>query len=191
MTKAELRKAFLTKRNLLTQGECLAFSHHLCENFFAHIDLSFARLVHIYLPIEKNNEPDTRLIIDRIRREFPHVQLAVPRITKTGELENFLFEGFHQLKTSSWGIPEPQEGKPVNPSEIDLVIVPLLASDRNGNRVGYGKGFYDKFLSHCKPTTRRVGLSFFKPVDTITDLHQHDIPLTHLVLPDEVIAFQS
>jgi 5-formyltetrahydrofolate cyclo-ligase len=189
MTKAELRKAYLTKRNLLSTAECLAFSHRLCENFFAHIDLSFVKVLHIYLPIEKNREPDTRLIIDRIRREFPHIQLAVPRITKSGELENFFFEGFHQLKTNSWGIPEPQGGKSVNAADVDLVIVPLLTVDLNGNRVGYGKGFYDKFLSLCKPSCRRVGLSFFKPVETIEDLYTYDIPLTHLVMPDDVIVF--
>ncbi len=189
MTKAELRKAYLTKRNLLSTAECLAFSHRLCENFFAHMDLSFVRVLHVYLPIEKNHEPDTRLIIDRIRREFPHIQLAVPRITKNGELENFFFEGFHQLKTNSWGIPEPQEGKLVTSTEVDLVIVPLLTVDRRGNRVGYGKGFYDKFLSQCKPSCRRVGLSFFKPVEEIEDLHAYDIPLTHLVTIEDVIVF--
>jgi 5-formyltetrahydrofolate cyclo-ligase len=191
MTKAELRKAFLTKRTLLSEGECLAFSHRLCENFFAHIDLSFIRVVHIYLPIEKNNEPDTRLIIDRIRREFRHIQLAIPRVTKNGELENFFFEGFHQLKKNSWGIPEPQDGKPVESSEVDLVIVPLLAADSNGNRVGYGKGFYDKFLAQCKPSCKRIGLSFFRPVDAVDDLHPFDVPLTHLVVPEEVIVFAT
>lgn len=189
MTKAELRKAYLTKRNLLSQGECIAFSHRLCENFFAHIELGLIRVVHLYMPIEKNNEPDTRLIIDRVRREFPHIQLLIPRITKSGELENFVFEGFHQLQTNTWGIPEPQNGELVGASKIDLVIVPLLASDLNGNRVGYGKGFYDKFLSKCKPSCVRVGLSFFKPVERIDDLNAYDIPLTHLIIPEEVMSF--
>jgi 5-formyltetrahydrofolate cyclo-ligase len=189
MTKAELRKTFLTKRNLLSEAESLAFSHRLCENFFAHIDLSFIHVMHVYLPIEKNREPDTRLIIDRIRREFPHIQLAVPRVAKDGELENFFFEGFHQLKTNAWGIPEPQGGNAVESSLVDAVIVPLLAVDKKGNRVGYGKGFYDKFLAQCKPTCKRVGLSFFKPVDAIGDLHPFDVPLTHLVVPNEVIVF--
>lgn len=189
MTKAELRKAYLTKRNLLSQAECLSFSHQLCENFFAHIDLSFIRVVHVYMPIEKNNEPDTRLIIDRIRREFPHIQFSIPRVTDSGELENYFFEGFHQLVTNSWGIPEPTGGKLVESSDVDLVIVPLLVVDQRGNRVGYGKGFYDKFLARCKPSCVRIGLSFFKPVDRIDDLNPYDIPLTHLVVPEEVIVF--
>lgn len=189
MTKAELRKAFLTKRTLLSQAECLAFSHMLCENFFAHIDLSFIRVVHTYLPIEKNNEPDTRLIIDRIRREFPHIQLALPRVTSSGELENFYFEGFHQLQVNTWGIAEPQQGTRVDPSDVDLILVPLLIADHKGNRVGYGKGFYDRFLSQCKPESKKIGLSFFKPVDSIDDLHPHDVPLTSLIVPDDVIIF--
>ena len=117
------------------------------------------------------------------------LRLYSSRVAKNAELENFFFEGFHQLKTNAWGIPEPQDGNTVESSLIDTVIVPLLAVDKKGNRVGYGKGFYDKFLAQCKPTCKRIGLSFFRPVDAIGDLHPFDVPLTHLVVPDEVISF--
>ncbi len=188
MTKAELRKSFIQKRLALSDADCLTSSRQICEQFISHFDLSFSKIIHLYLPIEKNKEPDTWLILDRVRREFPNISISIPKV-KDNQLQNFFFEGIHQLDKNSWGIPEPKQGIETPTEKIDLVIVPLLAYDLKGNRVGYGKGFYDKFLSQCTPACKKVGLSFFEPVSEIEEVDQYDIALTHCVTPHKVYSF--
>lgn len=191
MTKQELRKIFLQKRSELSEADYLRLNYQLCEMFFASIDLSFIKVLHIFIPIEKNKEPNTWLIIDRIRREFPNVRLTIPKInSQTGELESFFFEGLHQLQLNTWGILEPKQGVPAEPEKIDMVLVPLLAFDNCGNRVGYGKGFYDKFLLTCKPSCQKIGISLFTQSDTIDDLHAHDIPVDKVVTPEDVFVYR-
>jgi len=190
MTKQELRKFYLQKRLALSDAEYFQLNHQLCENFFAHVDLSFIKVLHTFLPLEKNKEPNTWLIIDRIRREFPHIRLSIPRVNnQTGELENLFFEGLHQLQLNSWGIQEPKQGVPTESVNVDMVLVPLLAFDKQGHRVGYGKGFYDKFLATCKPSCKRVGLSLTEPVEEISDTNPFDIKLQLCVTPTTTLIF--
>jgi len=190
MTKAELRKIYLDKRKKLGEGEIAHYNLQLYHQFFTSIDLSFVKVIHTYLPLEKNNEPDTWMIIDRLRREFPHIRIVVPRVnSKTLELENFYFEGPHQLANNEWGIPEPQQGVPAPSDKIDMVITPLLVFDENGNRVGYGKGFYDRFLKQCRKDCKKIGFSFFDPVEEILDVNEYDIKLDSCITPTEVYYF--
>lgn len=190
MTKAEIRKQYLQQRAALPEAGYLQLNYRLCEQFFAHIDLSFIKIIHTFIPIEKNREPNTWLIIDRIRREYPHIRLSIPRVnSQMAQMENFYFEGLHQLKTNTWGIQEPRHGVPTEPDKIDLVLVPLLAFDLTGQRVGYGKGFYDKFLPQCKPTCQRLGISLFPPIDKIDDVREEDERLTAAITPDEILHF--
>jgi 5-formyltetrahydrofolate cyclo-ligase len=187
MTKAELRKTYLEKR--LTLGSVhLEYSQQICKQVFSNFDLLSSKVIHSYLPIEKNKEPDTWLIIDKIKKEFSAVRISIPRV-RNNNLENFFFEGIHQLKKNKWGISEPQSGIPTEIEKIDIVFVPLLVFDRIGNRVGYGKGFYDVFLKECPRTCKKIGLSFFDPVDHIDDIKDFDVQLTHCVTPEKVYAF--
>lgn len=191
MTKKELRKIYLEKRRALSDAEFVQLSHLLCEQFFSGVDLAFIRVLHVFIPIDKNREPDTWLIIDRLRREFPHIRLSIPRVNQDdGTLENYFFEGLHQLKPNAWGIPEPTQGVPTPPEKIDMVIIPLLAFDKQGQRVGYGKGFYDRLLAGCRPDCKRVGISFFEAVDRIDDTQPHDQPLHLVITPGNTVAFQ-
>lgn len=187
MTKAEARKIFLEKRVELNEAEWAQANKRICDIFFAAIDLNFVQVLHTFLPIEKTKEVDTWLIIDRVRREFPHVRISVPKINnQNATLDNFYFEGLHQLENNTWGIPEPKQGVPTPVEKIDAVLVPLLASDKKGNRVGYGRGFYDKFLATLRPDTKKIGLSFFEPVDHLSNMLPTDIRLSHLITPTDV-----
>lgn len=190
MTKAELRTTYLQKRAGLSEAEYLQLSHQLCDRFFVNVDLSFVRVLHTFLPIEKNHEPNTWLILDRIKREFPHIRLSVPKVNhQSKELDNFYFEGIDQLELNLWGIPEPKQGIPTPHEKIDLVVTPLLAFDKQGHRVGYGKGFYDKLFAKCNPSCKRVGLSLFAPVEVIDDVDVYDEPLTMALTPTDSLAF--
>ena len=188
MTKSELRKLYLQNRLSLSEADCLKSSRQICEQFFFNFDLSLLKVIHLYLPIEKNREPDTWLILDRIQREFPNVRISIPRV-RDNQLESFFFEGLHQLEKNLWGIPEPKQGVSTPTEKIDLVIIPLLAFDQIGHRVGYGKGFYDRFLKQCRSDCKKVGLSFFESVEKISDFQEHDITLTHCITPTKIYQF--
>lgn len=189
MTKKDLRKQFLEKRKALSDSECARLNLGLYSAFFASVDLSFVHVLHTYLPIPGNQEPDTWQILDRVRREFPHIRVSLPRVGKGDNLENIFFEGPQQLKTSDWGIPEPKQGVPTPVEEIDLVIVPLLAVDRSGHRVGYGRGYYDRLLAATRKDCLKVGLSYFPPVDAIEDIGTQDVKLDQCVTPEGTIVF--
>ena len=189
MTKAEARNLFLGKRLALSEGERDILNNKLVHQFFSNFDLSFVHNLHLFLPIESRKEPDTWSIIDRIRREFPHVRLVVPKMNASGSLMHYYFESSDKLTKSSLGIMEPVDCVVADVSEIELVIAPLLAVDFLGNRVGYGKGFYDRFLATCRKDCRTTGLSFFDPVSEPIEQAEHDIRLMSCVTPTQVIEF--
>jgi 5-formyltetrahydrofolate cyclo-ligase len=152
------------------------------------MDLKSIKVVHSFLPILSKKEPNTSLIIDRLKKDFPQIRISIPRV-ENNDLLNFYFEDESQLKKNQWGILEPASGEPTPTEIIDLVIVPLLAFDRKGNRVGYGKGFYDRFLNDCRTDCKKVGLSFFEPTSSILLKEAHDIPMDVVITPTHVFTF--
>lgn len=190
MTKAELRKYFLARRMDLSEADLAQYNLGLYQTFFSGIDLSFTRVLHIFLPIASKREPDTWPIIDRIRREFPQVRLSLPKVNAaTGLFDSYYFEGPQQLTTNAWGIQEPEHGTLTPPQKIDRVLLPLLAYDEAGHRVGYGKGFYDKFLVTCRPDCIKTGLSLFRAEKKIEDISPLDIRMDECVSPDGIMRF--
>lgn len=190
MNKIELRKIYLQKRNTLSEAEYAQLNFKLYQQFFACIDLSFIKVIHTFLPVVSKHEPDTWLIIDRLRREFPHIRISIPKTdSRTNTLDNFYFEGLHQLITTAWGIQEPKQGTQTETEKIDLVLVPLLAFDKAGHRLGYGKGFYDRFLKDCRSNCIKAGLSFFKPEEKLDDITEFDVPLDSCITPAGIIKF--
>jgi 5-formyltetrahydrofolate cyclo-ligase len=190
MTKQELRKIYLQKRESLSEAEYGQLNFLLYQNFFASTDLSFIKVLHTFLPIHAKKEPDTWLMIDRIQREFPHIRISIPRVNnQKGELENFYFEGLHQLITTPWGIQEPKHGIPAEPERIDMVLVPLLAFDEQGHRIGFGKGYYDRFLSNLKPSALKIGISFFSPEKILPEISATDVSLNQVITPNQLYTF--
>jgi len=188
MNKDELRKTYLTKRLALTEREHHSLSNKISDLFFLSIDLAFVKNLHIYLPIESKREPDTWLVIDRIQMEFPQIRLVIPRVS--GEkMESIFYEGRHQLEKNKWGILEPKTGTHAEAKEIDLVIVPLLAVDKQGHRIGYGRGYYDRFLKVCRPDCMKIGMSFFEPELSIEEKHHDDVFLNACLTPTRYYPF--
>lgn len=167
-------------------------SRAIRELLFENFDLSGVRVLHCFLSIAGFNEIDTPPIFERLWREFPDIKTVVPRISsgEDDKLESVIYAADTPLVENSWGIFEPAHDELVSPSEIDIVLVPLLCFDGRGHRVGYGKGYYDRFLADCRPDCRKVGLSLFPPVDIIDDTHDHDVTLDMCITPDRVYTFE-
>lgn len=159
----------------------------------ALIDWAKSNLVHVFLPIRKHNEVDTFSILNYFKLQHPMLQLVVPR-TDFGNLtiKNILYDHEYTiLGRNKYDIPEPIHGKEIPPELVDIVFVPLLACDLKGNRVGYGKGFYDRFLSGCRPDVKKIGLSFFDPIEEISDVNEFDIPLDLCITPGKTWDFRG
>jgi|SRR5688572_26240427 5-formyltetrahydrofolate cyclo-ligase len=191
MTKAELRKFYLNERLSLSDKDLEKFNAAICDNFFAQVDLQNIKVLHSFVPMLNTKEPDTWKIINKISQQIPHIKISLPKINlKSIEIENFYFDNEEQLKPNAWGIPEPEYGERTKTDDIDLVLVPMLIADRQGHRVGYGKGFYDKFLATCQPSCVSVGLCFYEPIDRIDDVNELDVPLKYCATPTKVHRFR-
>jgi 5-formyltetrahydrofolate cyclo-ligase len=104
-------------------------------------------------------------------------------------MTHFLLTDNTKIIKNEYNIPEPVDGIEVPSIKIEVVFVPLLAFDKKGHRVGYGKGFYDKFLSECKPGTVKIGLSCFEAEEFIEDIFEGDVLLDYCVTPNKVYLF--
>jgi 5-formyltetrahydrofolate cyclo-ligase len=183
----------MEKRNGLS-SELVAQKSLLIKNLiFSRLMMHRYDKVHCYLPVKERNEVDTTLIINTLHKDFP-VSVYVPKIHKNGILTHHLFETNTETRENQWGVPEPTNDGISSQEFFDtdddiLVIVPLLVYDKTGNRVGYGKGYYDRFLELATENTLLVGLSFFEPEGIIESTEETDIPLNHLITGERVYSF--
>lgn len=109
-------------------------------------------------------------------------------MTDDHRLINYYFESKDQVSENQWHIPEPVFGELTPTDDIDVVVVPLLVFDKTGHRLGYGKGFYDRFLSTCRPDCKKIGLSFFEPTESIP-FEKTDVALTCAITPTQSYFF--
>ena len=192
MNKSELRKIYLAKRNSLTAAEQRRRSVQICDRLFSTLDLSSVAYLHCFISIAKFNEIHTGLIFERLWRDHPSINVLVPRVDmESGELQNLRFTPKSELIEAGWNIREPASRELVPTDVVDVVLVPLLCFDRRGHRVGYGKGYYDRFLASCRGNCQKIGLSYFPPVDEIEDTTSHDVRLDSCITPDEVLTIRE
>lgn len=190
MLKSELRKIYLTRQKSLSNEERSDQSFLIAEQFFKSFNLDKIKFLHIFLPIEKNNEIETKFIYEKLWQKHPHVKTLVPRVDfAKNEIENIGFHSLTELVLSKWQISEPGGTEIVESELIDIVLVPLLCFDKKGFRVGYGKGFYDKFLANCREDCLKIGLSYFQPVEEINDNHSQDVRLDYCLTPENIWKF--
>ena len=191
MTKAELRKIYLARQKNLLPQQRKEKSAQIANFVFQNFDLTPVRILHCFLPIEKFSEIDTNLIFQKIWREFPRIVTLAPRVNfQTREIESQKFTTDTKLLENAWSILEPPGGESVKTKEIDIVLVPLLCFDETGFRVGYGKGYYDKFLKNCRADCLKIGLSYFEPVAEIADTQDFDVKLDFCVTPEKIVNFK-
>lgn len=184
MNKKEIRQIYKAKRQQLTNEQreiaSLLLFNRTCDQFNLE-----DKKVSVFLPIERFHEINTWHFLKELKR----TQFFLPVVKDPDLLVHIGYENPNQIEVSQWGIPEPIYGTEVEPNLFDYVLVPLLSIDKKGYRVGYGKGFYDQFLKHCKPNCKFIGLSYFEPIDQIFDLHEGDIPLHMCITPHDVFYF--
>ena len=187
MLKKELRQKYKALRNQLSENE-LEEKSLAVANKILILPIWEKIYFHIFLPITEQKEVNTEFILHLLSGKDKEIIVSKADFA-TIKLTHFLLTDNTKIKKNEHNIPEPIDGIEVPSIKIDVVFVPLLAFDKKGHRVGYGKGFYDNFLSECKPDVIKIGLSFFEPEELITDVFEGDIKLDYCVTPDSIHSF--
>lgn len=187
MLKSELRKKYKTLRNTLSTTKIDDLSV-LIANQLLKLPVWEFSFYHIFLSIEEQKEVNTDYILNILSGKDKNIIISKSDF-KTGLLTHFLLTDNTKIKKNAYNIPEPVDGIEISNDKIDLVFIPLLAFDTHGNRVGYGKGFYDRFLADCKPETIKIGLSFFEAEAEILDVFESDVKLDYCVTPQKIFSF--
>jgi 5-formyltetrahydrofolate cyclo-ligase len=188
MNKMNLRKKYKAFRLLLSEEELedksLAIANRLLQ-----LDIWDNTYFHLFLTIEEQKEVDTEYLLQILAGKDKEIVVAKSNF-ETLEMTNYLLTDNTKFQKNDYNIYEPVDGIEVPTSKIDVVFVPLLAYDTLGNRVGYGKGFYDNFLDKCKEDVIKIGLSFFEPEESIDDVSESDIRLDYCVTPMTLYSFR-
>lgn len=200
MNKKELRIKYKALRNQLSENDVEEMSLAIANNVLT-LPIWEKTYFHIFLPITEHKEVNTEFILHLLSGKDKEIIISKSDF-ETRNMTHFLLTDNTKIKKNQYNIPEPVDGIEVPTNKIDVVFVPLLAFDKTGHRVGYGKGFYDKFLTECKPDTSpdnyrdelakqtiKIGLSFFEAEEIIEDIFKNDVKLDYCVTPNGVYRF--
>jgi len=185
LTKNELRTLYKAKRMALSQDEVSFLSQKMLEKFILQFNPIENQKVNVFLAIEKFNEVNTQIFIDHFFEN--EIRVFVPKIQGKKIISVEIFPD-SEFEINNWGIKEPISNIASN-IELDYVLTPLLYCDEFGNRVGYGKGFYDQFFFEYSNIKGKIGLNFFLPNEIISDVYEKDEVLDGLVTPFKYFVF--
>jgi len=184
--KSEIRKQALKARLEISDEDYQSLNNGLLNQFIS-LDFISIKTLHIFLPIVEKKEPNTFLLIEWLAENHPEIKIIVPKADfETALMTNHEYLGIDDLQKNLYNILEPQKGI-LHDGEVDMILVPLLAFDNQGYRVGYGKGFYDRFLENLN--AQKIGLSLSPAVEKIDDVNEYDIRLDYCITPTKTIKF--
>lgn len=187
MQKSDLRKKYKSLRTSLSLAEIETLSIQIANQCLS-LPIWHYTYYHLFLTILKQKEVDTSPLLNILQGKDK--QILLPKSDfDSGQMTSYLLTDNTRILPNTYGIPEPQGGLTMAPDLVDVIFIPLLAFDLRGHRVGYGKGFYDRFLERCKPDVLKIGLSFFDAEDRIEDEGSHDITLDICVTPHKLYVF--
>ena len=189
MIKTALRSIYKDKRNALSEKDRMKLDDLILIQL-QQLPMPDIQTLLSYMPIALHNEVNTTPITDYVKFRIPGLQLAFPKINYAQvSMQAILVDDTTDYAVNHHGIAEPQQGTVLPPEELDMVFVPMLAYDKRGYRVGYGKGFYDRFLELCRRDVIKIGFSYFEPEPLISDVNDFDIPLNFAITPECIYEF--
>lgn len=190
MSKLELRKNVIAGRNAMAPRQLAEKSSVIATKFLALPEYQRAATVMAY--VDFRNEVQTASIIENALHLSKRLVVPITDVANKRLIPSQIINFPDDLTPGTWGIlePKPQCVRPVEPGEIDLVIVPGVAFDTSGNRLGYGGGFYDRFLPQTKDGTTLVSLAFEMQVRPNVYPGEHDVPVHILITEDRVLDFR-
>lgn len=189
MTKKQIRQQYSALRKGIASPALEPWVASMLHHF-QQIPLSAPQYVMGFKASTVRQEVPVHFFEEYLRAQYPQATVCYPRADfATNQMEAFADNGHLVWEETPYGIEQPLTGDRVLPQQIDIVLVPLLAFDQKGYRIGYGKGFYDRYLARCRPDVLKIGLSFFEALPIIEDTDQYDIPLSYCVTPQQLYVF--
>lgn len=172
--KNELRKQALKKRSLLTDDDRVMKSNDIVDNVIPL--LKDKKTIGIYIPMK--DEVDVTSLM------FLYSSLGVPKVRNQEEIDFFLIHNVNELKEGTFQILEPTSTIWIAPDDFDAIVVPLVAFDSNKNRIGYGKGYYDRYLKQTKAV--KIGVAFEVQKVAAFEIGEQDVALDYIVTENKI-----
>ena len=181
--KEKLREHLLNKRSRLPKEQWAELSRRVINRLRRLSYFPQKDIVHCYASMNERREVDTHSLIRTLLATGK--QVVVP-VMSEGVLTHHRLHSFRDLHPNEFGVPEPIKKAPVALAKLELVIVPMVGGDEARNRLGYGGGYYDRFLSKVEAPT--IGLLFEKNVVAELPVEPFDVPLDLIVTEERVIG---
>lgn len=183
--KDELRKVILAKRSTLSENQRREKSRAILNNILELPEFVTAKTIMAYLDFR--GEVETKELAGEILSMGK--RLLVPLCHNSNLIPCVINDLDQDIHAGTWGILEPQRDRirPLPPLEIDLVIVPGVAFDCQGNRLGYGRGYYDRFLPRIREEVLAVGLAFACQIVDRIPTDEYDIKMSLIITENGVI----
>lgn len=179
--KNEIRSDYLSKRKQIRHRDKNNWDLSIFNQLINLNIYSNAKTIHLYVSNSEINEVDTIQIIHHSLLNGKKV--VVPRVVNDSLLEHLEIKTTRNLKKNRWGILEPENGEEVDIDDFNVIIVPMVAGDKQRNRIGYGKGFYDRFL--VKSSAFKIGLLYD------LQIHTEELPVETFDIPLDLLLTQS
>lgn len=187
MNKQVLRKKYKSLRQNLSENNIEDLSLAIA-NQVLKLNIWDKDFYHIFLTIEEQKEINTDYILNILAGKDKNIVISKSNF-KDYSMTHYLLTDNTKILKNKYNIPEPVDGIEIPSSQLEVVFIPLLAFDKTGHRIGYGKGFYDRFLANCKPETIKIGLSFFDVENEAFETSHDDIKLDYCVTPNRIRKF--
>ena len=187
MRKPLLRKKYKDLRKALSKTQVEDNSLAIANKLLS-LDIWNNTFYHIFLTIEEQKEINTDYILNILSGKDKNIVISKSNF-EDYSMTHYLLTDNTRIKKNTYNIPEPIDGIEIPSSQLEVVFIPLLAFDNTGHRIGYGKGFYDRFLAQCKPETIKIGLSFFEAEAQTIEASEDAIKLDYCVTPNRVFQF--
>jgi 5-formyltetrahydrofolate cyclo-ligase len=188
-TKANLRKQFISDRAGIELRQAHEWQARMLD-FFANIPIPPNSRILSYRSMPEKNEIPMEYFEDFLMSEKKGLELCYPAIDSgDGSMEAYLDDESLEWETVSFGLKQPASGNRVDPRSVEVILLPLLTFDRSGHRLGYGKGYFDRYLVRCRPSAVKIGFSWFEPMEELPEIQSYDIPLDYCVTPEKLYVF--
>jgi len=183
--KKALREEVINKRmalsSIVVKEKSASIKDKICK-----MDI-FKKVNNVMLFVDFRNEVQTGEIIIQALKEGKRVFAPITDVKNRDLYPTEISKYPEDLVEGAWGIMEPRKGNIIEPDKIDLVIVPGVAFDQMGNRLGYGGGFYDRFLPRVKDDTLFVAIAYELQIVNNVYFEEHDQPVHYIVTEDRII----
>ena len=182
--KEELRQQLLDQRKSISEPKFYGASADIVEELKEQKEYRNAETIHCYVSMNERREVETRVLIKEMIEKGKDVVVPVTNF-ESGTLTHIRLKSFSDLEENKWGVLEPKKGEEVTPEKMDLVIVPMVGGDEQCNRIGYGEGFYDRFLKDVR--CPKIGLSFDITIVKQLPTENFDISLDKIITEKRIL----